>query len=307
MGGSDDAGVYRLNDETALVQTVDFLTPVADDPFTFGRIAAANSLSDVYAMGGNPLCALNVVAFPIDDLGVEVLQKMLAGGLEALEEARCTLVGGHSIEDKELKYGLSVTGLVHPDKVLTNTGARGGDALVLTKPLGTGILSTALKAEMAGQEAVEKMYASMMQLNRVAAKLAESFEVHACTDVTGFGLVGHALEMVGGQELTLEIESGALPLLPEVQRWCEMGLLPGGLHRNRCFYERRVEIEASVPQFLRDVIFDPQTSGGLLLSMKLDHVEGYLDAVRGEGIDAAQVGKVIRGGPPGVRLKSLRS
>ncbi len=293
LGGSDDAGVYLLRDDLALIQTVDFLTPVADDPFVFGRIAAANALSDVYAMGGKPICAMNLVSFPIDELGVEVLNSLLAGGLEAVEEAGCALVGGHSIEDKELKYGLSVTGVVHPEKVLTNTGVRPGDSLVLTKPLGTGILSTALKGGMAGPYAVEAMYSSMAALNKTAAEVAEDFDVHACTDVTGFGLAGHGMEMVTGSGLTLDIYVKRLPLLPELQKWAEVGLLPGGLHRNRCCYESSVQVDSEVDQFLVDVVYDPQTSGGLLVSLCEEQALKYEQALKKRGISAAVIGRVV--------------
>lgn len=295
LGGSDDAGVYLLRDDLALIQTVDFLTPVADDPFIFGRIAAANALSDVYAMGGKPICAMNLVSFPIGEFGVEILNSLLAGGLEAVEEAGCALVGGHSIEDKELKYGLSVTGVVHPDKVLTNTGLRAGDGLVLTKPLGTGILSTALKGGMAGPDAVEAMYSSMAALNKTAAEVAEGFEVHACTDVTGFGLAGHGMEMVTGSSLTLDIYVKRLPLFPELRKWAEVGMLPGGLHRNRCCYENFVQVDSGLDQFLMDVVYDPQTSGGLLVALCEEQAAEYEKALKERGISAAVIGRVVDG------------
>ncbi len=307
LDGSDDAGVYQLNEEIALVQTVDFLTPVADDPFTFGRIAAANALSDVYAMGGRPLCAMNIVSFPIDELGPAVLEELLAGGLSACESAGCVLLGGHSIADKELKYGLSVTGSVHPQKILQNKGMAEGDLIVLTKALGTGILSTALKAGLAENEFVEAMYASMMKLNRDAAEAALEFEVHGCTDVTGFGLAGHAMEMTTGSKLTMQFFAGSLPLLPGMKQYAEQGFLPGGLHRNRCFYERFVQVDSDVPAYLADVLFDPQTSGGLLVALDSGQAGEYVSLLAEKGETVARIiGRVVRQGSEGLRVVSGR-
>jgi selenide,water dikinase len=291
--GADDAGVYKLTDELALIQTVDFLTPVVDDPYRFGQIAAANSLSDVYAMGGRPICAMNLVAFPVKELSLDVLRRVLDGGLDKMKEAGVALVGGHSVEDKELKYGLSVSGIVDPSRLLRNTGLGEGDGLVLTKPLGTGILATAVKAEMAGQDAIEAMSESMAKLNRAAAEVMAEEAVSACTDVTGFGLIGHAAEMLQSSALGMVIYSSRIPLLPEVERCAEMGLLPGGLHRNRCAFEKDVLVEPGVPSFLIDAIFDPQTSGGLLIGLEMSRAEKLAERLGREGIEASVVARVI--------------
>lgn len=294
----DDAGVYRLSEDTALVQTVDYFTPVVDDPRTFGRIAAANALSDVWAMGGRPVCAMNVVCFPSKEMEIEVLQEILAGGLDALREAKCALVGGHSVEAPELKYGLSVTGVVHPERVITSAGARPGDRLVLTKPLGTGVIATAIKRGLgialhdeAGSAAAAT--ASMAALNRRAAELMIEAGAVACTDVTGFGLIGHASEMLASDEagltIGLTIESGSLPLLPGAATLAEAGFLPGGLQRNRTFYSCRVETGQGVPPAIAELIYDPQTSGGLLIALAPGAAEGLIEALRAEGNEHAVV------------------
>ena len=263
----DDAGVVRLDDQTALIQTLDFFTPIVDDPFVFGQIAAANALSDVYAMGGRPLCAMNIVCFPQQDMDIAVLTGILKGGLLKIHEADALLVGGHSINDKEIKYGLSVTGVVHPDKVLANRGAQAGDVLVLTKPLGTGIVSTAVKKKAASDESLQASLDLMTTLNRKAAESLSGLIVHACTDVTGFGLLGHLAEMIEDSEVGARINSAAVPVLPGVEEYCRKKLMPGGLFRNRDFRAGMVEMGAAVPQFLQDVLFDPQTSGGLLVAL----------------------------------------
>jgi selenide,water dikinase len=285
----DDAGVYRLSDEVALVQTVDFVTPIVDDPETFGRIAAANSLSDVWTMGGRPVCAMNIVCFPACDMELEVLRAILAGGAAALEEGGAALVGGHSVEDPELKYGLSVTGVVHPERFLTSRGAAPGDALVLTKPLGTGIVGTAIKAGLASEEAAAAAAASMSLLNRAAAERMLERGARACTDVTGFGLAGHALEMVGDGGAGLEIDAAALPLLPGVEEAAGMGLLPAGLHRNREHYAPRVAVDAGVAQVVSDAVHDPQTSGGLLVALPPRGAGELAEALRAEGNEHARV------------------
>ncbi len=301
---ADDAGVFRISDELALVQTLDFFTPIVDDPHTFGLIAAANALSDVYAMGGRPLTAMNIVAFPIDAMDISVLTEILAGGLEKMKEAGVALVGGHSITDPELKYGLSVTGVVHPDRVLTNRGARSGDALVLTKPLGTGIVNTAIKAELADPVAVARVTASMAALNRAAAEVAAGFAIHACTDVTGFGLLGHGCEMVEGAGVGLRIPASTLPVFPEVEGFCDMGLLPAGLHRNREFRAGHLEVSDGVARHLVDAVCDPQTSGGLLLAVDGAEADRLVDALLGAGITAAvRVGEVVD--DPGERFVLL--
>jgi len=266
--GFEDAGVYRLNSDLAIIQTVDFFTPIVDDPRTFGRIAAANALSDVYAMGGRPLTAMNIICFPVNTMDISILHDILLGGLEKMKEAEVTLVGGHSVDDPELKYGLSVTGVIHPDKVLRNKGARTGDKLILTKALGTGIVSTALKGEVVSEELLTLSVESMSTLNRKAAELlVEAGEVHACTDVTGFGFLGHAAEMIEGTDVGVRIFAMSVPVFPGLRELVEMGIVPGGLYRNKNFRMPMVEVDPGCPQWLFDVLFDPQTSGGLLIAL----------------------------------------
>ena len=262
---ADDAGVYRINDDLALIQTVDFFTPIVDDPFDFGRIAAANALSDVYAMGGIPKTAMNLVAYPMKKLGRDVLRAVLAGGIEKLREAETVLIGGHSIEDDEFKYGLSVTGFVHPEKILTNRGLRPGDCLLLTKPLGTGIINTAVKGALASAATIARVTELMAQLNKDASAVLARFPVSACTDVTGFGLLGHLAEMVAGTGIGVTLDSQSVPVLPEAIEFASMGFVPAGAHRNRSFRKAMVELAPRVSPVLRDVLFDPQTSGGLLI------------------------------------------
>ncbi len=303
LGTSDDAGVYQLNEEIALVQTVDFFTPIVDDPFTFGKIAASNALSDVYAMGGKPLTALNLVAFPIKTLSPSILKEILLGGLSTMEEAGVALVGGHTVEDPEVKYGLSVTGIIHPKKILTNAKAVPGDRLVLTKPLGTGIVATALKAGMASEEAVRKMVESMVSLNRRASERMLAFGAHACTDITGFGFIGHALEMASASQVGMVIQSGEIPLFPEATGYAKLGLIPGGAHSNRQFFSCKVEIDPGVPALRIDLFYDPQTSGGLLISLPPIEAERLVAALREEGeIHSSIVGEVIGEDPGRIRV-----
>jgi selenide,water dikinase len=288
---SDDAGVYRISDELALIQTVDFFTPIVDDPFDFGRIAAANALSDVYAMGGIPKTAMNIVAYPIKTLGREPLQAMLAGGAEMLRQAGAVLLGGHSVEDEELKYGLSVTGFVHPKRILANQGLRQGDCLILTKPLGTGIINTAIKAGLASAETITRVTELMATLNRVAAKVMHDFSVSACTDITGFGLVGHLAEMISGSGRGVVIDSGKVPVLSEAREFGAMGFVPIGAYKNREFRKDMVTLPDSFDPVLRDILFDPQTSGGLLIGCAEKEAGQLLDRLHGEGItDAAIIG-----------------
>ena len=260
----DDAGVFRLDEERALVQTVDFFTPVVDDPEDFGRIAAANALSDVYAMGGRPLTALSIAAFPETDFPAEWARAIVRGGAAKLREAGCALLGGHSVRDPEIKFGYAVTGLVEPDRLLTNANGRVGDALVLTKPLGTGVVATALKAGRAPAEAVVEATRSMSTLNRIPAAVAQRHGVRAATDVTGFGLAGHALNLARESALTLEIRASDLPLLPGAEALA-LDFPPGGLKSNRLEFEPKVEDVSSVSEAVRTLVYDPQTSGGLLL------------------------------------------
>jgi selenide,water dikinase len=299
---SDDAGVYRLTDELALVQTVDFFTPVVDDPYQFGLVAAANSLSDVYAMGGRPLCAMNIVTFPAGKLPLDVLRETLRGGLDKLKEAGVALVGGHSVTDTELKYGLSVTGVVHPDRIWTNAGARAGDRLVLTKPLGTGIVNTAIKAGQAGAAAIDEVVASMSRLNRDAASVAARFGVRACTDVTGFGLVGHADEMIRGTGLGLRIETAALPFFAEARAHAAIGLLPAGLHRNREHWKEKLQVAAGLDPFMVDLVCDPQTSGGLLIAVDPTVADDLVTALRDVDAPAAAIGELAADPEERIRL-----
>lgn len=298
LGRPDDAGVYKLRDDLAIIQTVDFFTPIVDDPYVFGQIAAANALSDVYAMGGQPLCAMNIACFPSKTMDIAVLHEILRGGLSKMREAGVVLAGGHTVEDLELKYGLSVTGVIHPEEILTNLGARPGDRLILTKPLGTGILTTAVKAGLLDADGSARMSAVMATLNRRAAELMESCDVHACTDVTGFGLIGHAAEMVEDSPVGFIIRARALPLLPGLQGFCEMGLLPAGLYRNRDFRAPMVDMDPSVPAPLQDVLADPQTSGGLLIALAEGEAETLLERMHREGVpDAAIIGEVVADAP----------
>jgi selenide, water dikinase len=292
---SDDAGVYQLNDDVALVQTVDFFTPIVDDPFTFGQIAVANALSDVYAMGGTPLTGMNLVAFPIKTLPPSVLKDILLGGLSKMKEAGVALVGGHSIEDPEIKYGLAVTGIVHPNKILTNAQAKAGDKLVLTKPLGTGIISTALKAKMASEEAIQKTVESMATLNRAASEWMKKFGAHACTDITGFGLIGHALEMATASQVGVVVQAKAVPVFPEALEYAKLGLIPGGAYSNRDFFSCRVEMDPSVPSLLADIFYDPQTSGGLLISLPSGEAEELVATLKKEkDVRSWIVGEILK-------------
>jgi selenide,water dikinase len=294
MERAEDAGVFKLNDDLALVQTVDFFTPIVDDPFDFGRITVANSLSDVYAMGGRPLTALNVVCFPKDAMDLSILHKVLEGGLAMMHEADVILLGGHTVDDPELKYGLAVTGTIHPDKVVHSNTARPGDKLILTKPLGTGIISTAIKRGAASREAINRIVRSMTALNRVASELMMEAGVSACKDITGFGLLGHAGEMVEGTEIGFIINTSAVALFPETKEYYDLGMVAGGLGRNRDFRQHMVDIDKKVPKYLRDILFDPQTSGGLLISVPGARASGLLKKLHAAGIaEAAIIGEVV--------------
>jgi selenide,water dikinase len=300
---SDDAGVYQLNDEVALVQTVDFFTPIVDDPFTFGQIAVANALSDVYAMGGTPLTGMNLVAFPIKTLSPSILRDILRGGLSKMEEAGVALVGGHSIDDPEIKYGLAVTGTVHPNKILTNAKAKAGDKLILTKPLGTGIISTALKARMASEEAIRKSAESMVALNRTAAEWMRKFGAHACTDITGFSFIGHALEMAAASQVGMVIQSNAVSILPGAMEYAKLGLIPGGASSNRDFFSCRVEVYSGVLALLVDLFYDPQTSGGLLISLPSGEADAFVATLKKEkDMDSWIVGEVVKELPGKIQI-----
>ena len=290
---SDDACVYRITDEIAAIHTVDFFTPIVDDPFWFGQIAAANALSDVYAMGGRPAVAMNLLCVP-NCLSQETVRKILEGGHQKAVEAGCVIAGGHTIQDNEPKYGLCVTGYVHPDKVLRNVGARPGDALVLTKPIGTGVLTTAAKADLLEPEQYDRLVRSMAQLNAKAAEaMLQCREIHACTDVTGFGLLGHADEMASGSGVTIRIYSRRLPLLPGALELAEMGIIPAGAYRNRDYVMPRLSVGENVPQARLDLISDPQTSGGLLIALPMEEAGALVDALRADCPDSAIIGTVL--------------
>ena len=300
MEHAEDAGVYRLRADLAIIQTVDFFTPIVDDPYTFGQIAVTNALSDVYAMGGRPLTALNIVCFPLRKMDVKILREILRGGLDKMREAGVLLIGGHSVEDDEPKYGLSVTGVIHPEKVLFNRGAKPGDRLILTKPLGTGIVSTALKGGEADPALVARAVACMTTLNRKAAELmTETAGVHACTDVTGFGFLGHALEMIEGSGTGMRIRSSSVPFFPEVRALVEEGTIPGGLIRNRQFREKQIEIGPDCPDWLVDILFDPQTAGGLLIALPEAAAEGLLRKMHAAGIAEASIVGEVTAAPAG--------
>ena len=293
---SDDASVYKVSDDLALVQTVDFFPPIADDPYLFGQIAATNALSDVYAMGGEPKLALNLMCVP-EDMPREAVHAMLRGGYDKVYEAGCLITGGHSIFDKEPKYGLSVTGFVHPDHILTNSGAQPGDVLLLTKPLGIGVLTTANKAELASPEAMERAYGLMTTLNKAARDAMVRYRVHACTDVTGFGLMGHLLEMTQGSDVEAHLSVGDIDLIPEALELAKMGLLPEGMYRNRTFAEPWVEV-GDTPLHCQDLLFDPQTAGGLLMAVHPGDAQALYRELEGAVPSAQRIGRVeeYRGG-----------
>ena len=285
--------MFRLRDDLAIVNTVDFFTPIVDDPYTFGAISAANSLSDVYAMGGVPKTAMNIVCFPRKELDNEILAEILRGGAEKAEEAGVVVVGGHTVDDPELKYGMAVTGIIDPRRVIRNVGATPGDALVLTKALGTGILATALKRDALGARAYAAAVESMTTLNKGASEAMLRYDVHAATDVTGFGLLGHGHGMAHGSDATLEIEAAALPLLPDLEALVIAGHLTGGCKRNRAYLEGKVLVAPRVPDALREAAYDPQTSGGLLIALPADQAERLLDDLRAQGLASARrIGRV---------------
>jgi len=291
---ADDAGVYKISASQALVQTVDFFTPIVDDPFTFGQIAATNSLSDVYAMGGRPLSALAIVCFP-DNGDLDVLEQILAGGLSKMMEAGCVVIGGHSVRDPEIKFGYAVTGTVHPERVWKNSAAKVGDRLLLTKALGTGVISTAIKRGEAKQAWTNAAVKSMTTLNARAAHVAVDgqFAIHAATDITGFGLIGHAREMAQGSGVSLRIDSGTVPLLEGALECVRSGFIPGGLKNNREFAECNVSYDAAVPEEIRTMLYDPQTAGGLLLSVAAADATKLSNALRDAGVPAVEIGEVL--------------
>ncbi len=315
---ADDAGVYLLTPETALVQTVDFFTPIVDDPYTFGQIAATNALSDVYAMGGKPLTSLALVCFP-DKGDLEILERILAGGLSKMIEAGCTVVGGHSIRDDETKFGYSVTGVIHPKRVLANQGAQPGDKLLFTKALGTGVISTAIKKGVARQEWIDAAVQSMTTLNKAAAEVItaghlgandqrpttnDAFTVHALTDVTGFGLIGHAREMALASNVSLVFEAANIPVLEGALDCIRAGYIPGGLKANRDFAECLVGYDPSVPADNRTLLFDPQTAGGLLIAVSAEDAGPLTQALQDAGVAAVEIGEVLPSAKPKIRVTS---
>jgi selenide,water dikinase len=296
---SDDAGVYRLTDDIALIQTVDFFTPIVDTAFEFGAIAAANALSDVYAMGGDPITAMNIVCFPADDLPESILQETLAGGLSKLYEADVLLAGGHSVDDKEFKYGLSVTGVAHPNRILTNKNSRQGDFLILTKPIGIGVLSTAVKGKVVDEKSSKRFIEVASTLNKYAADIMRGFSPTACTDVTGFGLAGHVLEMARASQKTFILYADEVHLIEGVYDLARMGFFPGGAYNNKKFYEKFISILPGLDPIKADLMFDPQTSGGLVFSLPQPVARKCLTALNDKGIDACIIGEVSVSDPCG--------
>ena len=287
----DDAGVYRLRPDLAIVNTVDFFTPIVDDPYIFGQISAANSLSDVYAMGGDPKTCMNIVCFPKGKMDIEILGEILKGGADKVKESGAVVIGGHSIIDEEIKFGMAVTGVIHPDKIYRNVGVQEGDALILTKPLGTGIITTALKKGKASDESVSEAVKSMSTLNAAASLVARKHPVHACSDVTGFGILGHALGMASGSGVTLVIESAKMPLLRRAASLAEKGYITGGCKRNREYLNDKMAIDTSIREGLIEVALDPQTSGGLLIAIAKRHAPKLVEDLHAAGVaHATEVG-----------------
>ena len=291
---ADDAGVFRLSDSLALVQTVDFFPPIVDDPYFFGQIAAANAISDVYAMGGRPLTALNIVGFPVGKMPKEVLTGILKGGNEKIEEAGAVVVGGHSIKDNELKYGVAVTGVVDPKRIVSNGGAREGDVLFLTKPLGTGIITTGIKRNAVDPDLTRRVVDQMAALNRTAAELMLKYGVHAATDITGYGLLGHSFEMAGASAVAFEIFANRLPILEEALALAGQGMNPGGANDNRAFLEGRVQVDSDLDKNLEHVLYDPQTSGGLLIALPPDRAEEFSAALRDHDLPSEAIGRAVK-------------
>ncbi|MEL7610664.1 MAG: selenide, water dikinase SelD [Bacillota bacterium] len=298
---SDDASVYRVSDSLALVQTLDFFPPIADDPYTFGQIAATNALSDVYAMGGEPKLALNIMCIP-ENMPREAVHQLLKGGYDKVYEAGAIITGGHSILDDEPKYGLSVTGFVHPDRVLTNSGARVGDVLILTKPLGVGILTTAQKAELLSEEGQALAVKLMTTLNKAGRDAMVKYRVHACTDVTGFGLIGHSLEMAQGSNVTLEFNVKSIDIIPEALEFARMGIIPEGAYRNRAFAEAGVD-KGETPLEIEDILYDPQTAGGLLIAVHPDDADALMKELTGAVPSAQRIGFAKEAGTKWIELR----
>ena len=299
----DDAGVYRLRPDLAIVNTVDFFTPIVDDPYTFGQISAANALSDVYAMGGEPKTCMNIVCFPKDKMDIEILGEILKGGADKVKESGAVVIGGHSIIDEEIKFGMAVTGTIHPDKIFRNVGIQEGDVLVLTKPLGTGIITTALKKGKASQESITAAVKSMTTLNAAASIVARKYPVHACSDITGFGIMGHGMGMASGSGVTLVFDSQKFPLLPRAVRLAEKGYITGGCKRNRDYLNDKMSIEKSIREGLVEIALDPQTSGGLMIAIAKRNSAKLIEELHNAGVtDAVEVGYATSLQKPWVRL-----
>lgn len=289
---SDDAAVYKINEETAVIETVDFFTPIVDDPYTFGQIAAANALSDIYAMGGKPIFALNIVCFPTC-LPLSILGEILKGGADKVKEAGAVIAGGHSIDDKEPKYGLSVTGIVNPNRVLSNSSAKAGDVLILTKPLGIGVINTAVKAEIASSKNKEDVIKIMSYLNKYASDMALKYNVNSCTDITGFGFLGHLYEMVSGSGVSAEVYYKNINVIEGAEDFARMGIIPAGAYRNRNYLEGKIEFKPATEEYKKDILFDPQTSGGLLLSLNEKDAEMFVDDLKSIDTPCSIVGRVL--------------
>jgi selenide, water dikinase len=299
---ADDAGVYKINDETALVQTLDFFTPIVDDPYMFGQIAAANSLSDVYAMGGKPITVMNIVGFPISTLDKSILADILVGASDKVKESGAALVGGHSIDDQEPKFGLSVTGTVHPDRILSNAGAKPGDKLILTKPIGVGILTTAIKRDLLEQEDLDRVMNVMAALNKDAAEAMEQYNVNGCTDVTGFGLLGHAIELAEGSGVGITIHSKDVPVLPRTKELAEQNIIPGGTRKNHKWLADRIQYDPSISELDQLILCDAITSGGLLISVPELEAEALQQTLQEKDVKSAMIGEVTSESPGFIKV-----
>lgn len=300
---SDDAAVYQVTEDVAMIQTVDFFTPIVDDPYMFGQIAAANALSDVYAMGGEPKVALNIVGFP-NCLDPQILGEILKGGADKVKEAGAVLVGGHSVQDDEPKYGLCVSGFVHPNKIFKNYGCKPGDVLILTKQIGNGVINTAIKAEMAAPETIAEVERVMASLNKKGKEVIESHQVSACTDITGFGLLGHCVEMAEASKVTFELNVHDIPYFSESEGFAKMGLVPAGTYKNKEHSEHQVD-DTGVEEYFMDLLYDPQTSGGLLISVPEAEVESVMQEFEAKQMETrvAIIGKVVEKGDKLIRLR----
>jgi selenide,water dikinase len=303
-GQADDSGVLRVSEDKAIILTVDFFPAIVDDPYVFGQVAAANAMSDVYAMGGEPVSALNIIGFPEGKLEIEALELLMRGGADKVNEAGAVIVGGHTLIDSELKYGLSIVGIIHPDDIVLTAGARPGDSLVLTKPLGTGIYSTAVKKGGLGEDQEKLFIEQMTALNSAASRGMKEADAHACTDVTGFGLAGHALEMADASEATLAIDAGSVPVLPEALHFASYGFLTGGGSSNLQFVEPSLALEGTLSREMKMVLHDPQTSGGLLVSLPPGNAQAYIETLKDAGVTyAAVIGEVLERGGKGLVIR----